>query len=217
MFADRREAGRLLAGALTRYAGTDPIVLGLPRGGVPVADEVAELLGGTLDVWVTRKLGVPGHEELGMGAVSEGPAVVIEHGIVDPLCISREQIFAVAHREIAELRRRVQRFRPGGEMPRLAGRTVILVDDGIATGGTVRAAIHGVKKAGPARVVLAVPVAPPEVVAALRPEVDDLVCLRQPPDLMAIGLWYEDFRQVSDDEVVHILERRRAQSAAARA
>jgi putative phosphoribosyl transferase len=206
-FADRRDAGRLLAAALMQYAGTEPVVLGLPRGGVPVAEEVARRLGGTLDVWIARKLGVPGHEELGMGAVAEGPAVVIDHHIVDPLCISREQILAVAHREIAELQRRVHRFRPDGAMPRLAGKTVILVDDGIATGGTVRAAIRGVKKAGPARVVLAVPVAPPETVAALRSEVDDLVCLHQPSELVAIGLWYDDFHQVPDEEVERILER----------
>jgi putative phosphoribosyl transferase len=206
MFADRRAAGRLLADALLPYAGIDAIVLGLPRGGVPVADEVARVLGGTLDVWVARKLGVPFQPELGMGAIAEGPAVILDRSIVQALGITREQILEITHRESAELHRRVARFRGGREPPALRGKTVIIVDDGIATGGTMRAAVQGVKKSEPARVVIAAPVGAPSTLASLRADVDDLVCLRQPAELIAIGLWYEDFRQVSDDEVARILE-----------
>jgi putative phosphoribosyl transferase len=206
MFADRHDAGRLLAQALLRYAGTRPIVLGLPRGGVPVADEVARTLDGDLDVWVARKLGAPFQPELGMGAIAEGPAVVLDRSTVRLLGITRAQLLDVARREMGEVRRRVERFRGGRTPPDMRDRTVILVDDGIATGGTMRAAVRAVKKRRPARLVVAVPVGPPDTVAALRREVDDVVCLHEPEALFAIGLWYEDFRQVRDDEVVRILE-----------
>jgi putative phosphoribosyl transferase len=207
MFADRRAAGRALAKALRHHAGVGAIVLGLPRGGVPVADEVARALGGSLDVWVVRKLGVPFQPELGMGAVAEGPAVFLDRRLVRLLGIDAPQLLAVARREQEEIRRRVERFRRGRPLPALSGRTVILVDDGIATGGTMRAAIRAIRRRGPARLVVATPVASPEIVAALRPEVDELVCLHQPDDLHAIGLWYENFDQVDDEEVIHILER----------
>lgn len=206
MFADRRAAGHLLARALLRYAGMDAIVLGLPRGGVPVGDEIARTIGGTLDVWVARKLGAPTHPELGMGAIAEGPAVVLDRSILRLLGVSRAQLLGVARREMVEVRRRVERFRGGRPPPDVAGRTVILVDDGIATGGTMRAAIRAVKKRRPAHLIVAAPVAAPDVIAALRREVDDVVCLHQPVALHAIGLWYEDFRQVQDEEVVRILE-----------
>ena len=215
MFADRREAGRLLAQALIHHAGTNALVLGLPRGGVPVADEVARVLGGTLDVWVVRKLGAPMQPELGMGAIAEGPAVVIDRSTVRLLGISSAQLLAVARREMVEVRRRVERFRGGRPAPALGGRTVILVDDGIATGGTMRAAIRAVKKRGPAQLVVAVPVAAPDSVATLRREVDEVVCLHEPEHLHAIGLWYEDFRQVPDEEVSRILERFVAETARA--
>jgi len=214
MFADRRAAGRLLADALLPYGGISAIVLGLPRGGVPVADEVARVLGATLDVWVARKIGVPFQPELGMGAIAEGPASVIDRSIVEALGITQEQIDEVTRRETAELARRVELFRHGRPAPELRGKTVILVDDGIATGGTMRAAIQGVKKSGAARIVIAVPVAAPTTIAALRDEVEQIVCLRQPYDLVAIGLWYEDFRQVSDEEVLRILDRWRGQHPA---
>ena len=206
MFADRRAAGRQLAQALLRYAGTSPLVLGLPRGGVPVADEVARILAGTLDVWVVRKLGAPFQPELGIGAIAEGPAVVLDRSMVRSLGITRAQLLDVARREMGEIGRRIERFRGGRTPPDMRGRTVILVDDGIATGGTMRAAVRAVKKRRPARLVVAVPVAPPDAIAALRYEVDDVVCLREPEALRAIGLWYEDFHPVRDDEVVRTLE-----------
>ena len=207
MFADRRAAGRLLAQALIHHAGTNAIVLGLPRGGVPVADEIARVLGGTVDVWVVRKLGAPIQRELGMGAIAEGPAVVLDRATVRLLGVTSAQLLGVARREMAEIRRRVERFRGDRPLPELRGRTVILVDDGIATGGTMRAAIRAVRKREPARLVVAAPVAAPDIVDALRREVDEVVCLHQPEDLYAIGLWYEDFRQVSNEEVGRILER----------
>jgi putative phosphoribosyl transferase len=206
MFADRRSAGRLLAQELLRYAGTDPIVLALPRGGVPVADEIARTLSGTLDVWVARKLGVPFQPELGMGAIAEGPAVVINRSTLELAGVTRSQLLDVARREMNEIRRRVERFRAGRTPPDLRDRTVILVDDGIATGGTMRAALRAVQKHRPAHLIVAVPVAPPDTIAELRGQVDDVVCLREPDPLYAIGLWYEDFRQVHDEEVVRILE-----------
>ena len=209
MFADRRTAGRALGEALLHHAGESPIVLGLPRGGIPVAAEVARALGGTLDLWIVRKLGAPHEPELGMGAVAEGPAVVLDRRIVHALHVGSRQLLEVARREMAEVQRRVRRFRGDRPPPELRGKTVILVDDGIATGGTMRAAIRAVRKRGPARVVVAIPVAGPDIVAAMRREADEVVCLHEPDDLYAIGLWYEDFRQVRDDEVARILEQAR--------
>lgn len=207
MFADRRAAGRELAQALIHHAGTNAIVLGLPRGGIPVAEEVARVLGATLDLWVVRKLGAPYRPELGMGAIAEGPAVVLDREIVGALGVTREEIFEVARREMAEVSHRVEKFRRGRATRDLEGQTVILVDDGIATGGTTRAAIRAVRKRHPAWLVLAVPVASPDVVASLRREVDEIICLYRPEPLYAIGLWYEDFRQVPDEEVIRILDR----------
>jgi putative phosphoribosyl transferase len=206
MFTDRRAAGRRLGEALLHHAHTDAIVLGLLRGGVLVAAEVARMLGATLDVWVVRKIGSPFQPELGMGAIAEGPAVFLDRATVRLIGVEARDILEVARREIAEVRRRVERFRAGRPPPELRGRTVILVDDGIAIGGTMRAAIRAVKRHEPARVVVAIPVAAPEIVEALRQEVDEVVCLHQPEPMYAIGLWYEDFRQVRDDEVVRILE-----------
>jgi putative phosphoribosyl transferase len=172
-----------------------------------VADEVARVLGATLDVWVVRKLGAPYRPELGIGAIAEGPAVILDRSIVRELGVSRAEIFEVARREMNEVRRRVERFRKGRAAPELLGRTAILVDDGIATGGTTRAAIRALRKRRPARLVLAVPVASPDVVESLGREVDEIICLYQPEPMYAIGLWYEDFRQVADEEVARILAR----------
>jgi putative phosphoribosyl transferase len=183
---------------------------------VPVADEVARGLRGTLDVWIVRKLGAPFQPELGMGAVAEGPAVILDRSIVRGLGVSRADLFDVARREMEEVRRRVELLRRGHDAPDLRDRIVILVDDGIATGGTMRAAIRAVKKRRPARVVVATPVAPPDVIDDLQCEVDDVVCLYQPVMLHAIGLWYEDFEQVSDGEVIRILAASRQRRVDAR-
>jgi putative phosphoribosyl transferase len=209
MFADRREAGRQLGRALIHHAGTNAIVLGLPRGGVPVAAEVARTLDASLDVWVVRKLGVPFQPELGMGAIAEGPSAVLERTIMTALDISQQQLVEVAHREMDEIHRRVERYRGPRPVPDLRGQTVIIVDDGIATGGTMRAAIRAVKKQHPERLVVAVPVATPSTIESLADDVDEIVALATPDNLYAIGLWYEDFRQVPDNQVIRLLDEAR--------
>jgi len=201
-FADRADAGRRLAERLGAYAGRgDVIVLGLPRGGVPVAAEVARSLPAPLDVCVVRKLGVPGDEELALGAIAAGGVLVLNDRVVSGLHLSDEAIAAVAAVEHAELRRREQAYR--GERPPadVAGCTVIVVDDGLATGATMRAAVRAVRMRAPARVVVAVPVAAPETCAALGPEVDEVVCALRPSDFRSVGGWYDDFAPTTDDEV----------------
>lgn len=212
-FHDRKDAGQRLAAALTGYRDAHPIVLALPRGGVPVADEVARALGAPLDVWVVRKVGVPWQPELGVGAVAEGDFVYLERANVAAVGLGKTQLEDVVELKRAEVRDRVARFRGSRPRPELSGRTVILVDDGIATGGTVRAAVRSIRAEGPSRIVLAVPVAAPQTVQELRAEVDDVVCLVEPPQMWAIGMWYEDFTQVSDDEVLHILAHAAARPA----
>ena len=208
LFRDRRAAGRQLAAKLARYAERpDVVVLALPRGGVPVAYEVAQALGAPLDVFVVRKLGVPGHEELAMGAVATGGVRVLNEPIVRALGIPEHVIDTVAAREQAELARRERVYR--GDRPPLdvRGRTVILVDDGLATGATMQAAVQALRQQQPARIVVAVPTAAPETCEALRAKVDDVVCAVTPDPFYAVGLWYDDFSQTTDDEVRELLAR----------
>lgn len=207
-FRDRAEAGRLLARELSEYAGrTEVLVLGLPRGGVPVAFEVARLLGAPLDVFVVRKLGVPGQEELAMGAIASGGVCVINQALVRQLGIPARAIEAVTATETRELERRQTLYR--GRRPPLdvRGRTVILVDDGLATGATMAAAVRALRKQGPASIVVAAPVGTPATCAALAGVADDCVCVLRPPELRGVGLWYEDFSQTDDAEVRACLDR----------
>jgi len=207
-FRNRNEAGRLLAEKLTAYANrSDVLVLALPRGGVPVAYEVARRLGAPLDVFLVRKLGVPGYEELAMGAVATGGVRVLNDEIVRGLGISEHEIDAAAARELQELARRQRLYRGDRPLPDIAGRTVILVDDGLATGATMRAAIAAVRQQQPARIVIAVPTASPDTCEALKAEADDVVCAMTPEPFLAVGHWYEDFTQTTDDEVRELLAR----------
>ncbi|WP_328929433.1 phosphoribosyltransferase family protein [Streptomyces sp. NBC_00190] len=212
-FADRADAGRRLASVLRHLAQEGPVVLGLPRGGVPVAFQVAQALGAPLDVTVVRKLGVPYHRELGFGAIGEGGVRVISEDIVAMARVRREDLAAVEHAEEAELARQAGRFRAGRTRVPVDGRTVIVVDDGIATGATAAAACQVVREMGAARVVLAVPVAPPDAVAWLRTVADEVVCLSTPRGFSAVGEWYQDFSQTPDEEVVSLLARAADRSA----
>jgi len=207
-FRDRREAGRLLAAKLSAYANRpDVVVLALPRGGVPVAAEVARALGAPLDVFVVRKLGVPGHEEFAFGAIATGGVRVLNEDVVRALQIPDRVIDAVAAREQEELARRERVYR--GDRPPLdvRGRTVILVDDGLATGATMHAAIRALRQQQPARIVVAVPTASPETCDELKRVVDEVVCATTPDPFYAVGLWYEDFSQTTDEEVRELLAR----------
>ncbi|MFJ8166927.1 phosphoribosyltransferase family protein [Streptomyces sp. NPDC094473] len=207
LFTDRTDAGRQLAEALRHLERRDPVVLGLPRGGVPVAYEVARALGAPLDVIVVRKLGVPYRPELGFGAIGEGGARVISDEIVRHAGVREKDLEAVERAEEAELLRRAQTYREGRPRLPLEGRTVVVVDDGIATGATARAACQVVRAQGASHVVLAVPVASPDVAARLREDVDEVVCLSTPHFFSAVGEWYRDFSQTSDEEVVSLLAR----------
>ncbi|MGB3351413.1 MAG: phosphoribosyltransferase [Mycobacterium sp.] len=205
-FRDRREAGRFLADKLAHYRGRDDLqVLGLARGGVPVGWEVASFLQAPLDVCLVRKLGVPQWPELAMGAVATGGGVVLNDDLLASLDISDEQIHATITRETTELHRREQVYRAGRGALLLAGRTVILVDDGIATGASMTAAVRSVRSTGPAHIVVAVPVGPASVCRRLRADADAVVCSTTPRDFRAVGQVYEDFHQVSDDEVRDLL------------
>jgi putative phosphoribosyl transferase len=208
LFRDRTEAGQELAKSLTDYAGRpDVVVLGLPRGGVPVAFEVARALRTPLDVFVVRKLGVPGHEELALGAIATGGTRVLNPDVVRVLNISPETIEEVTRSQEQELHRRELAYR--GERPPLdvRQRTVILVDDGLATGATMRAGVAALRQRQPAKVVVAVPVAAPSTCEEFAREVDSLVCARTPEPFGAVGLWYRDFSQTTDDEVRDLLAR----------
>lgn len=210
-FRNRTDAGRQLAALLTQYRAESPLVLGLPRGGIPVAYEVARTLGAPLDVWVVRKVGAPGQPELGLGAVAEGGALFLDRGMMHSLGFSETEVLQTAEREADEVTARVARFRGPHPAPELQGRTVILVDDGVATGGTVRAAIRALRERRPGRIVLAVPVGAVESLDALRPEVDALVCVHPAEFMMAVGEFYDDFSQTSDEEVQALLARVRGQ------
>lgn len=214
-FANREDAGRRLARQLIRYAKDNPLVLGLPRGGVPVAYEVARTLAAPLDVWVVRKVGAPDFPELGLGAVAEGGFVYVSPDTIRDVGAFEEDIREIVRRKSAEVAQRVRMYRGAREAPRLRGRTVIVVDDGIATGGTVRAAVQSIRAAHPARLVLAVPVAASQAIEELAPLVDEVVCLYATPTLHAIGLWYEEFGQTPDEEVVRLLALAREPQAAA--
>jgi len=216
-FLDRSDAGRRLANRMLHLRGEDVVVLALPRGGVPVAAEVARALGAPLDVIVVRKLGVPVQPELGMGAIGEGDVRIINPEVVAITHVTDAEIAAVERRERVELDRRARRFR--GDRPRtpLAGRTAIIIDDGIATGSTARAACQVARAQGAARVVLAVPVAPPSACTALTADADEVICLETPGHFLAIGEWYQDFSQTSDREVVSLLQRAAADRGSAEA
>jgi predicted phosphoribosyltransferase len=211
LFRDRREAGRLLAAKLTAYAHRpDVIVLALPRGGVPVGYEVARALGAPLDVFVVRKIGVPGYEELAMGAVATGGVRVLNDQVVSRLGIPEHVIDAVAAREQQELARRERLYRGGRPPLDVRNRTVILVDDGLATGATMHAAIAALRQLHPARIVVAVPTASPETCEEMRAEADDVICAVTPEPFQAVGRWYQDFSQTTDEEVQDLLKRKDA-------
>lgn len=207
-FRDRIDAGHQLAQALSAYRGrADVVVLALPRGGVPVGFEVARQLRAPLDIFLVRKLGVPGHEELAMGAVASGGTRVLNRDVVYELGIPDRVIEAVAVSELAELERRERLYRDDRPAPDVTGKTVVLVDDGLATGSTMRAAAAALRRRGPARLVIGVPVAARQICDELRGEADDLVCVITPEPFYAVGIWYEDFAQTTDDEVRDLLAR----------
>jgi putative phosphoribosyl transferase len=208
MFIDRKDAGQQLAGALEKMHLEAPVVLALPRGGVPVGFEVASRLKAPLDIMVVRKLGAPGQPELGLGAMVDGdnPQSVLNEEIIRELEVSPEYLRREIDSELKEIRRRQDLYRKGRPSIEVAGRTAIVVDDGIATGGSIRAALRGVRRKAPAKLVLAVPLAPPDTIESLRPEADEIVCLETPALFYAIGEFYEDFSQTTDKEVIDLLD-----------
>ena len=205
-FLDRREAGRMLAHALLPFKAQHPVVLALPRGGVPVGYEIARVLDAPLDVFIVRKIGVPGQREVAMGALASGGIQVLDGDLIRRLRVPRHAVDAVIAEEMRELTRRQEHYDAGHAATLLRGRTVILVDDGLATGLTMRAAVQAVRKQQPARVVVAVPVGSSEAVRLLQGEADEVLCLRTPEPFAAVGLWYARFEQTTDDEVRELLE-----------
>ncbi len=215
-FIDRTDAGRQLAKALARYKAQRPVVLALPRGGVPVAAEVAAVLDAPLDLILVRKIGVPFQPELAMGAVVDGgkPVIVRNEDVISLTGVSEQEFNATCDRQLAEIERRRKLYLGDRPHPQIAGRTVIVVDDGIATGATTRAALQAIRMRKPSKLVLAVPVAPTEFLKELRDEADEIICLEDYEDFGAIGLFYSDFAQVSDTEVIEILARHQIKSQA---
>ena len=206
-FRDRTDAGRQLATALSAYAGRPDVrILALPRGGVPVAYEVACALDAPLDVFLVRKLGLPGHEELAMGAIASGGVMVLNQDLVHTFNVSAAAIDAVVQTEMRELERRDRQYRDDRPAPEVAGCTVIVVDDGLATGSTMQAAVAALKQEHPRAIVVAVPVAAPETCAAFRREVNDVVCVLTPEPFHAVGMWYDNFSQTTDEEVHQLLD-----------
>ncbi|MDX6610335.1 MAG: putative phosphoribosyl transferase [Solirubrobacterales bacterium] len=206
-FADRLDAGRQLVGKLLPLAGEHPVVVGLPRGGIPVADEIAAALEAPLEVFAVRKLGAPHNPEYGIGAIAEDGTRVLDRQALGVLGIAGGALEQIVARETAELGRRVEAYRGGHPIRPLSDRTVIVVDDGVATGVTDTAALRALRRYGPRRLVLAVPVCAPDSAARLRGEADEIVCLVEPGELYGVGQWYADFTQVADAEVVAALER----------
>lgn len=207
VFQDRSQAGRLLAKQVARLAfDAKPLVLALPRGGVPVAMEVARALRSELDVFLVRKLGLPGEEELAIGAIASGGTRILNQSLVDELQISAETIDAIATLELKELQRREQLYRQGLPAIPATDRTIILIDDGIATGSTMRAGVAALRSQNPARILVAVPIACSRTCGELRPEIDELICAVTRDPFIAVGIWYEDFQQVTDRDVQMMLK-----------
>lgn len=206
-FKNRQDAGSKLAQALLPYAHEKPIILALPRGGIAIGFEVAQTLNAPLDVLVVRKLGAPHHEELAIGAIGPGNVAILNHDLIQLLGISNEALQTVIDQETLELNRRLRRYRGERPYPNFHNRTVIIVDDGLATGATALAAIQTIKEQHPARVILAVPVCARSSAFALRSEVDDLVCLETPDQFSAVSLWYVNFDQTTDEEVMNLLNK----------
>jgi putative phosphoribosyl transferase len=213
-FLNRVEAGRQLAERLLRYAGRDDVlVLGLPRGGLPVAFEIAMALDAPLDVFIVRKLGLPGHEEFGIGAIASGEVRVVDEAVLRAYDVDAEALERITARERLELERRERLYRDDRPFPAIEDRVVILVDDGLATGSTMRAAVAALRKKGPSKIVVAVPVGARETCTSMTGLVDEVICLETPEPFYAVGLWYEDFTQTDDGEVHELLERAAVRAA----
>ena len=219
LFSNRQEAGRRLAAELGRFKNAQPVILALPRGGVPVGFEIALALNAPLDVVLVRKIGAPGMSELAIGAIVDGEQLdkIIDSKLVAELAVPQSYLDAEIARQAAEIERRRRVYFKGRAPVTVAGRAALVVDDGIATGATMRAALRALRRRSPAKLVLAVPVAPEHTIAALRPEVDEIVCLATPEEFYAIGQFYTDFRQLDDEDVVTLLDRAHQRSGIAQA